>query len=164
MLGSLLAGCSLAAVVAAHPSAHGSGLARRAINLDAFRLTAVSKYVNATVAATEPTLHRIKRADYVETATELVKSIAKDATFRLVDDHYVGTNGIAHVNFKQTANGIDIDNADINVNVSMTFVQPSIVLTISRSPKMEQSFPMATLSTLAQSQQTRLRSAISRTQ
>ncbi|KAH7401020.1 extracellular metallo proteinase 1 [Phaeosphaeria sp. MPI-PUGE-AT-0046c] len=118
MLGSLLAGCSLAAVVASHPSGHGSSLAPRAINLDAFRLTAVSKYVNASATASEPSLPRIKRADYVEAATELVKSVAKGATFRLVEDHYVGTNGIAHVNFKQTANGIDIDNADMNVNIA----------------------------------------------
>lgn len=164
MLRSLLAGCGLAAVVAAHPSGHGSSLARRAIDLDAFRLTAVSKYVNATVAATEPSLHRIKRADYVETATELVKSVAKDATFRLVDDHYVGANGIAHVNFKQTANGIDIDNADMNVNVSEISDYLHMVLTIGRSPRMELSFHMETLSILARSRRTRLPSATSRTQ
>lgn len=34
-----------------------------------------------------------------------------------MDDHYVGTNGIAHFNFKQTVNGVDIDNADFNVNI-----------------------------------------------
>ena len=38
-----------------------------------------------------------KRADYVDTATELVKSKVPGATFRVVDDHYVGANGIAHV-------------------------------------------------------------------
>ena len=32
-------------------------------------------------------------------------------------DHYVGTNGIAHYYFKQTANDLDIDNADFNVNI-----------------------------------------------
>jgi extracellular elastinolytic metalloproteinase len=118
MLSSLLAGAGLVAIAASHP-AHGNGLARRAIDLNAFRLTAVSEYVNATVAVTEPSvnLHRSKRGDYLETATELVKSVAKGATFRVVGDHYVGANGIAHVNFKQTANGLDIDNADFNINV-----------------------------------------------
>lgn len=40
-----------------------------------------------------------------------------NATFRLVDDHYVGANGIAHFYFRQTANDVDIDNADFNVNI-----------------------------------------------
>lgn len=57
--------------------------------------------------------------DYVGTATALIKSVAPGITFRLVDDHYIGANGIAHVYFKQTANGVDIDNAAFNVNVSL---------------------------------------------
>jgi extracellular elastinolytic metalloproteinase len=60
-----------------------------------------------------------KRADYTETAKDLVKSTFPKATFRMVNDHYVGTNGLAHIHFKQTINGIDIDNADFNVNVSI---------------------------------------------
>jgi extracellular elastinolytic metalloproteinase len=117
MLASFLAGAGLFAVAAAHPSGHGTALSRRAIDIDAFRLTATSEYVNATIAAPSASLQRFKRADYLETATELVKSIANGATFRVVEDHYVGSNGVAHVNFKQTANGLDIDNADFNVNV-----------------------------------------------
>jgi extracellular elastinolytic metalloproteinase len=120
MLASFLAGCGLFAVAASHPAGHSNGLQRRAIDLDAFRLTATSQYVNATVAGPSASLQRIKRADYLETATELVKSVAKGATYRVVGDHYVGSNGIAHVNFKQTANGLDIDNADFNINVSNT--------------------------------------------
>jgi extracellular elastinolytic metalloproteinase len=118
MLASFLAGAGLFATAAAHPSSHGSALSRRAIDLDAFRLTATSEYVNATVAAPSASLQRFKRADYLETATELVKSVANGASFRVVEDHYVGSNGVAHVNFKQTANGLDIDNADFNINVS----------------------------------------------
>jgi extracellular elastinolytic metalloproteinase len=118
MRGSLLASCGLVALAAAHPHAPGNSLTKRAVDLNAFRLTATSEYVNAT--ATDPglSIHRSKRGDYVETATELVKATVKGATFRVVGDHYVGTNGVAHVNFKQTANGLDIDNADFNVNVS----------------------------------------------
>jgi len=58
-----------------------------------------------------------KRAEAADTATELVKATVPGATFRLVGDHYVGTNGIAHFNFKQTVNNLDIDNADFNVNI-----------------------------------------------
>ncbi|EAT82089.2 hypothetical protein SNOG_10695 [Parastagonospora nodorum SN15] len=118
MLSSLLAGAGLVALAASHPTSHGNALTRRAVDINAFRLTATSEYVNATVAVSEPSLRFLKRADYLETATELVKSVAKDATFRVVEDHYVGSNGIAHVNFKQTANGLDIDNADFNINVA----------------------------------------------
>lgn len=60
-----------------------------------------------------------KDDDYVATATKLVKSTFPNMTFRTVKDHYIGTNGIGHVHFKQTAHGIDIDNADFNVNVSI---------------------------------------------
>jgi extracellular elastinolytic metalloproteinase len=117
MLASLLAGCGLFTIVASHPTGHGNSLVSRAIDLNAFRLKATSEYVNASVAVPSLGLHQIKRSDYIETATELVKSVVKGATFRLVGDHYVGSNGIAHVNFKQTANELDIDNADFNINV-----------------------------------------------
>ncbi|KAF1844891.1 extracellular metallo proteinase 1 [Cucurbitaria berberidis CBS 394.84] len=117
MQASLLASLVFCALVGAHPTGHADSLVGRAVDLNAFRLKATSKYVNASVAVTEPSVRSGKRADYVETATELVKSTVKGATFRVVGDHYTGSNGISHVNFKQTANDIDIDNADFNVNV-----------------------------------------------
>jgi extracellular elastinolytic metalloproteinase len=123
MLSSLLAGAGLVAIAASHP-AHGNSLARRAIDINAYRLTATSEYVNATEAVSEPGLSLHKRGDYLETATKLVKSKAKKATFRVVGDHYVGSNGIAHVNFKQTANGLDVDNGDFNINVSYMPLTP----------------------------------------
>jgi extracellular elastinolytic metalloproteinase len=49
-----------------------------------------------------------------------VKKAAPGAEYRIVSDHYIGKNGITHVHFKQTAFGLDIDNADFNVNVSTT--------------------------------------------
>lgn len=58
-----------------------------------------------------------KRVTYIETAKALVQKVAPGSEFRVVDDHYVGSNGIAHVNLKQTVHGLDIDNADFNVNV-----------------------------------------------
>ncbi|KAJ4346004.1 low affinity high capacity ammonium permease [Ascochyta clinopodiicola] len=116
MYASLVAGFFLSALVGAHPTAHDNSLVSRSIDLNAFRLKATAEYVNASVAES-PSVRLRRREDYIETATELVKSIAKGATFRVVGDHYVGTNGIAHVNFKQTAHDLDIDNADFNVNV-----------------------------------------------
>lgn len=102
MRGLLLAGfLSSAAYVRGHPAPEarpGSGLQRRTVDLNAFRLPALSEYINATV--TESSIDSssfAKRADYVDTATELIKSKSPGATFRVVQDHYVGANGIAHV-------------------------------------------------------------------
>lgn len=79
-----------------------------------------TEYKNATEVDMDPTIPTLRaRATTEETATELVKSTVPGATFRLSDDHYVGKNGISHFYFKQTANGLDIDNADFNVNVSV---------------------------------------------
>ena len=102
MRGILLAGfLSSAAYVRGHPAPEartGAALQRRTIDLNAFRLPALSEYINATVVESSPeTASFAKRADYVDTATELVKTKAPGATFRLVQDHYVGDNGIAHV-------------------------------------------------------------------
>lgn len=96
----------------------GNGVARREIDLTAFAPPARAVYVNAEGTASKESLKLLRRATYVETASAVVKDTAPNAQFRVVDDHYVGTNGVAHVTFKQTVNGIDIDNADFNVNVS----------------------------------------------
>lgn len=113
-----LALLGLLAPAYAHPaSGHKSGVARRSIDVEAFRLPQVGSYTNATEAETSPPIVLLKRESYVETATELVKKVAPNAEFRVVGDHYVGSNGIGHVNFKQTAHGLDIDNADFNANV-----------------------------------------------
>ncbi|KAM5435825.1 Extracellular metalloproteinase 4 [Microsporum ferrugineum] len=55
--------------------------------------------------------------DYVTVATSLLKATLPYASFRLIDDHYIGDSGIGHVHFRQTVYGIDIDNTDFNVNV-----------------------------------------------
>ncbi|KAI1644584.1 Fungalysin metallopeptidase-domain-containing protein [Daldinia loculata] len=96
---------------------HHAGLRRRTVDLNAYRLKETAEYTNKAAASTNKAVRLLKRDSYVDTATELVKSTVPGATFRLVDDHYVGKNGIAHVNFKQTAHGLDIDNADFNVNI-----------------------------------------------
>ncbi|KAE8151516.1 extracellular metallo proteinase MEP [Aspergillus avenaceus] len=120
MRGILLAGAlGLPLTALAHPTHQASGVARRTVDLNAFRLPAVAKYSNATASLRDAasSFTPFKEQSYVDSATQLVKNIAPDATFRLVNDHYVGDNGVAHVNFRQTANGLDIDNADFNVNV-----------------------------------------------
>ncbi|KAL6408847.1 prepro-neutral protease [Ilyonectria robusta] len=105
----------------AHPARRqpqGAALGKRGIDLDSFRLPELSEYVANEEVVADPLMTISKRETYVETAEDLVKSVADGATFRLVEDHYVSSNGIAHVNFKQTVNGIDVDNADFNVNVA----------------------------------------------
>lgn len=119
-----------------HPTHAAKTLSKRAVDLNAFRQVLETEYANATTVQSDPTIASLnKRADPVDTATELVKATVSQyrihnaririlttgqipgATFRLVDDHYVGDNGIAHFNFKQTVNDLDIDNADFNVNI-----------------------------------------------
>ena len=132
MRGSILAGlASSLALVGAHPGGHAHSIASRGIDISAFRLKATSQYVNATVAETPSIARRNRRGDYVGAATDLVESLKNGATYRVVEDHYVGANGIAHVNFKQTANGLDIDNADMNVNVST--IRPLYVISTNRA-------------------------------
>ncbi|KAK0609697.1 extracellular metallo proteinase MEP [Bombardia bombarda] len=102
-----------------HPKPNEAHVSKRGVDVDAFRLPDISAYVpNEEVVSDPVASNLVRRDDYVSTATDLVKSTFPDATFRLATDHYVGTNGVAHVRFKQTINGLDVDNADFNVNVA----------------------------------------------
>ncbi|KAI1263225.1 extracellular elastinolytic metallo proteinase [Xylariaceae sp. FL1019] len=114
-----LLGASLPAL--AHPepaSTYSPEVRKRLVDLNAFRITQNAEYLNQGAASTNEAMLVSKRETYVETATAVLESTVPGATFRLVQDHYVGNNGIAHVNFKQTVHGIDIDNADFNVNIA----------------------------------------------
>ena len=93
------------------PVVHG------AVSKHGFRLREARGYTKASEVAANSDFRLSKQADYIEMATELEKSLAPDAVFRVVDDHYVGKNGIGHVNFKQTVHGVDVDNADFSVHV-----------------------------------------------
>lgn len=109
----------LTGLAGAHPSRrtpNASPLSKRGLDLEAFKLAPMAEYVSQEDVP-EDVKVVAKRADYTETAKDLVKATFPKAEFRMVTDHYIGTNGIAHVNFKQTVNGIDVDNADFNVNV-----------------------------------------------
>ncbi|KAF4987994.1 hypothetical protein FGRMN_10042 [Fusarium graminum] len=111
----------LAGLASAHPSKrtpNPSPLSKRAIDLEEFKLKPLAEYVSQEEVPEDASVKAVtKRAGYTETASDLVKATFPKATFRMVSDHYVGDNGVAHVNFKQTVNGIDIDNADFNVNI-----------------------------------------------
>lgn len=119
---ALLGLAGLAANVQAHPEMrqpNDSPLSKRGIDLGKYRMPELSDYTISTEAQSDAAVSAInKRGDYVGAATELVKTVHPGAEFRVADDHYVGADGLAHVNFKQTLHGIDIDNADFNVNVS----------------------------------------------
>jgi extracellular elastinolytic metalloproteinase len=112
----------LAANVLAHPErrhANNAALEKRGVDLSKFRMPELSEYTVSTKAKSNPAVSSInKRGDYVSAAKQLVKTVYPGSKFRLVDDHYVGVDGLAHVNFKQTIHGIDVDNGDFNVNVS----------------------------------------------
>ncbi len=103
----------------AHPSPKPrNSVQRRTVDLKSLRLNTNSQYISHKSAKADQSLKLLKRTSYVETATELVKKVVPNAEFRVKKDHYVGTNGVAHVYFRQTVNGLDIGNANFNVNVS----------------------------------------------
>jgi extracellular elastinolytic metalloproteinase len=80
-------------------------------------LIPLEEYTNSSEAQGDSSISSLVAADPENTATELVKATVPGAQFRLVNDHYVGENGIAHFYFKQTIDNLDIDNADFNVNI-----------------------------------------------
>jgi extracellular elastinolytic metalloproteinase len=108
-----------------HPYHNTRGLSRRAIDLDSFRMKVPVAYTGASEVESDPSINALtKRATAQDTATELVKATAPGTTFRLVQS-YVGTNGVAHFFYKQTAHDIDVDNGDFNVNVSSPNIESS---------------------------------------
>ncbi|CAI4220101.1 unnamed protein product [Parascedosporium putredinis] len=94
-------------------------LSRRGVDIEPFRLASAAKYIG--IKDPKPDIHGPgsppSAGTYVESASALVKSVHPNIEYRVVDDHYVGSNGIAHVRFKQTIHGIDVDNGDFNVNI-----------------------------------------------
>ena len=136
----------------AHPHTRGSAsLSKRAIDLDKFRMVVKTEYKNATAVDADPTIPSLRaRATPEETANELVAAQAPDAEFRLSGDHYTSKNGVTHLYFKQTANGLDIDNADFNVNVCLsTYLKTKAKLTFGRLARTAKSSLSATLSSRA---------------
>lgn len=119
MLASLVIGATLTLAhphSASHNDAYKAGLSKRALDLNQFRTQPAKEYQASSVTKSDDSLKVLKREDYVETATGLVKSILPGSEFR-VSNNYIGNNGIGHVYFKQTVHGLDIDNSDFNVNI-----------------------------------------------
>lgn len=120
---ALVLGLTGLVAVNAHPQPRaaenqdGADLSKRAVDVSEYTIPGLASYTTAADAG-EASFSIASSGDYVEAATQLVKEVAPDAEFRVVEDHYVGTNGIAHVNFKQTVHGLDVDNGDFSVNVS----------------------------------------------
>ncbi|GAW15807.1 hypothetical protein ANO14919_052290 [Xylariales sp. No.14919] len=119
MRSSLLYGLLGSSLLAdAHPSTRArNGVQRRDVDLKSFKLNTQSQYFSHKAVKADQSLKLLKRTTYVETATELVKQVIPNAEFRVAKDHYVGTNGVSHVYFRQTVNGIDVGNANFNVNI-----------------------------------------------
>ncbi|KAI9896476.1 hypothetical protein N3K66_008648 [Trichothecium roseum] len=114
----------LTSTVMAHPKPRaqphngGSVLSKRGVDLSKYTLPSYSSYTKSSVVKSSKSgAASVTGSDYLEVARNLAKEVAPGAEFRVVEDHYVSGNGVAHVNLKQTVHGIDIDNADLNVNV-----------------------------------------------
>lgn len=125
MKSTVLLGLTGLAAVTAHPHIHSRNdggkdavtLGKRGVNLDQYLdVPSLGSYTKAEAVSNDAP--SVSGSDYIQVATDLVKKTFPDLTFRVVDDHYVGSNGIGHVNFIQTIHGIDVDNGNFHVNVA----------------------------------------------
>ncbi|KAM0282809.1 hypothetical protein ACHAQH_002813 [Verticillium albo-atrum] len=114
---------SLASLAAAHPARGpaSSLLNKRSAIINSYRFGAVPTYTTLDVLPAKGS-QRVRResdetVDYIEIATRTLKDAAPGSDFRVKDDFYVGSNGVAHVHFQQTIGGIDVDDANFNVNI-----------------------------------------------
>lgn len=94
---------------------------RRDINLDDYRMTRTSTYTRPSseklgLAKRAEGAPNLDEASIVQLAEQVVGNVAPGATYRLVDNFESG--GIVHCYFKQTHQDLDIENANMNVNVS----------------------------------------------
>lgn len=120
---SMVLGLGGLAAVNAHPQRRSPNadpaLGKRGVDVSKFTIPGLGSYTKSTEVEAEASFSVSSSSDYIEAATQLVKDSAPGVEFRVVSDHYVGTNGIGHVNFKQIVHGLDVDNADFNVNVRL---------------------------------------------
>lgn len=116
MIASSLA-LGLASLALGHPNPRQSDAAR-GINIANFEYSTPSVYSNSDETRDNVLASSIQPGEsYTNTAENFAKSMFPALTYRLVDDHYVGDNGMGHVYLKQTHHGLDVDNADFNINV-----------------------------------------------
>lgn len=118
MFVSLLAIASLLAIQgSAHPFTSPVQVQTRSKVIDQYRPRAHGGYTSFLKAGDQDAGFKSASADYLDIATKFAKKVAPNTQFRVSDDHYVGKNGVAHIYLKQTVHGIDITNADMNINV-----------------------------------------------
>lgn len=115
-----LSGLILTSFAHPHHASSSNGIEARQVagnRFEQFRPVQRSTYVPEG----EVSIARVPSAggDYVEVATAHLRSIHPEAEFRQVGDNHVSSSGVGHVYFKQTLNGIDIDDADFNVCISL---------------------------------------------
>lgn len=116
----------------AHPARGASSrVYERAPLLDTYRFDTVSTYTTRDQDSDVLSIAALKRGVdvdaegdgntalpyYVQAAASQVREIISDASFRIVDDYYIGTNHVGHVHFQQIIDGIDVDTAYFKVNV-----------------------------------------------
>lgn len=126
--GSLLYLAGLTSLAVAYPAREPTAdIVKRFDLLKSYRLENLAEYTTLTQASRQVSSKRrdVKDvvAEYVQIATLKLQEILPGATFRLVNDHYIGRNGVAHVYFQQTIDGVDVDNANFNVNVRLSFLK-----------------------------------------
>ena len=86
------------------------------MDLEAYRLGGGGSYVSVP-GTPKRNLNLKRRASNQDTAIAYLAKTFPTTTFRLVQDHYMGDNGVEHFYFKQLANNLDIDNSNLNINV-----------------------------------------------
>lgn len=107
----------LSGLALGHPSPRQEATSR-GIDISRFEYSTPSVYSSSAETLDNVLAANVQVGDsYTATADNFVKQMFPDRTYRLADDHYVGDNGMGHVYFKQTHHGLDVDNADLNINV-----------------------------------------------
>lgn len=119
-------------LAAAHPSPRIASRAdKRVVLLSSHHFNTVSTFTTLDESSeSSPTERREMNADayanevtngtipfYVQAATLQVQNVVPNASFRIEDGYYIGTNGVGHVHFQQIVDEIEVDTAYFNVNV-----------------------------------------------
>lgn len=91
-------------------------------HFDSYLLHSNSTYINAANNAGFQAFGgpELEGTSHKKIALKVAQATVPSGAFRALNDYYVGNNGVAHVHFKQTILGIDIDNTHVNVNVSLS--------------------------------------------
>jgi extracellular elastinolytic metalloproteinase len=120
---SLTCASLLAAQAIAHPfviparsSSSSSGLVHRNSAIERYRPLPSGEYVGHKNIQSRAETTAVT-GDYLKTALSFAKKQAPKSEFR-VASHRTGSAGVSHVYLKQTHNGIDIMNADMNINIA----------------------------------------------